>query len=44
VGGACSTNGKKRIAYRLLVGEQKGKTSLGRPRFRWVFKMDFGDS
>jgi hypothetical protein len=28
--------GEKRNAYRLLVGKPKGKTSLGRPRRRWV--------
>jgi hypothetical protein len=33
---ACSTNGKKRNAYRILVGKPEGKRSLGRPRCRWV--------
>jgi hypothetical protein len=33
---ACTTNGKKRNAYRLLVGKSEGKSSLGRPRHRWV--------
>jgi hypothetical protein len=28
--------GKKRNAYRLLVGKQEGKRPLGRPRRRWV--------
>jgi hypothetical protein len=28
--------GKKRHAYRLLVGKRKGKRPLGRPRGRWV--------
>jgi hypothetical protein len=28
--------GKKRNAYRLLVGKPEGKRSLGRPRRRWV--------
>jgi hypothetical protein len=34
--------GEKRNAYRLLVGRQKGKRSLGRLRRRWVgnIKMD----
>jgi hypothetical protein len=34
--------GEKRNAYRLLVGKPEGKTSLGRPRRRWVdnIKMD----
>jgi hypothetical protein len=36
MGGACSTNVDKRNAYRILVGKQKGKRPLGRPRRRWV--------
>jgi hypothetical protein len=36
MGGACNTNGEKRIAYRLLVGKPEGKRPLGRPRRRWV--------
>jgi hypothetical protein len=32
MGGACSKNGEKRNAYRLLVGKPEG--SLGRPRRR----------
>jgi hypothetical protein len=32
MGGACSTNGENRNAYRLLVG----KRPLRRPRHRWV--------
>jgi hypothetical protein len=34
--------GKKRNAYRLLVGKPEGRDSLGRPRRRWVdnIKMD----
>jgi hypothetical protein len=41
MGGPCSTNGEKRIAYRLLVG----KRPLGRPRRRWVdnIRMDHGE-
>jgi hypothetical protein len=35
-GGACSSNGEKRNAYRLLVGKPEGKKRLGRPRRRWV--------
>jgi hypothetical protein len=27
---------KKKNAYRILVGKQKGKRPLGRPRRRWV--------
>jgi hypothetical protein len=35
--------GKKRIAYRILVGKPEGKRPLGRPRRRWVdnIKIDF---
>jgi hypothetical protein len=34
--------GKKRNAYRLLVGKPEGKRPLGRPRSRWVdnIRMD----
>jgi hypothetical protein len=34
--------GEKRNAYRLIVGKQKGKRPLGRPRRRWVdnIKLD----
>jgi hypothetical protein len=34
--------GKKRNAYRILVGNPKGMRPLGRPRRRWVdnIKMD----
>jgi hypothetical protein len=40
--GACSTNGEKRNAYRLLVGKPEGKRQLGRARHRCVnnIKMD----
>jgi hypothetical protein len=34
MGGACSTNGEKRNAYRILVGKPEGKKPLGRPRRR----------
>jgi hypothetical protein len=42
VGGACSPNGEKINAYRLLVGKREGKGPLGRPRQRWLdnIKMD----
>jgi hypothetical protein len=39
---ACSANGEKRNANRILVGKPDGKRPLGRPRRRWVdnIKMD----
>jgi hypothetical protein len=41
MGGACSTNGEKSNAYRILVGKPDGKRPLGRSRRRWVDnKMD----
>jgi hypothetical protein len=36
MGRACSTNGGKRNAYRILVGKLEENRSLGRPRRRWV--------
>jgi hypothetical protein len=36
MGGPCSTNGEKRYAYRLLVGNPEGRRPIGRPRRRWV--------
>jgi hypothetical protein len=43
MGRACSTNGKKRIAYRILMRKPEGKRPLGRPARRWVgnIKKDF---
>jgi hypothetical protein len=37
--------GKKRNAYRLLLGKPEGKRPLGRPRCRWVdnIRMDLGE-
>jgi hypothetical protein len=35
-GRACSTNGGKRNAYRILVGKPEIKTPLRRPRRRWM--------
>jgi hypothetical protein len=32
---ACSTNGEKRNAYKILVGMPEGKRPLGRPRRKW---------
>jgi hypothetical protein len=45
MGGACSTNGEKRKAYRLLVGKPEGKRPLGRQRRGWVdnIRMDLGE-
>jgi hypothetical protein len=36
MGRACSTNGEKINAYRILVGKPEGKRPQGRPRHRWV--------
>jgi hypothetical protein len=43
MGRACSTNGEKRNAYRILVGKLEGSRPLERPRRRWVenIKMNF---
>jgi hypothetical protein len=43
--GACSTNGEKRDACRLLVGKPEGKRLVGRPRRRWAdnIRMDLGE-
>jgi hypothetical protein len=42
MGRACSTNGEKRTAYRVLVGNPEAKRPLERPRRKWVdsIKMD----
>jgi hypothetical protein len=42
MGGACSTNGEKRNAYRILVRKTDAKRPLGGPSRRWVdnIKMD----
>jgi hypothetical protein len=42
MGGACSTYGEKRGAYRILVGRPEGRRPFGRPRRRWEdnIKMD----
>jgi hypothetical protein len=36
MGRACNTNGEKRNAYRILVGEAERTRPIGRPRSRWV--------
>jgi hypothetical protein len=36
MGRACSTNGAKMNAYRILMGMPERKRLLGRPRRRWV--------
>jgi hypothetical protein len=35
MGRACSTNGEKKYAYRILVGKPEGKRQVGRPRRKW---------
>jgi hypothetical protein len=42
MGRACNTNGERRTAYRILVGNLEGKRPLRRPRCGWVdnIKMD----
>jgi hypothetical protein len=42
MGRACSTNGEKFNAYRILVGKPEGRRPRGRPRNRWRnnMKMD----
>jgi hypothetical protein len=42
---ACSTHGKKRNAYKVLVGKIAAKRPLGRPKHIWKdsIEMDFND-
>jgi hypothetical protein len=35
IGGACSTIGERRAAYRVLFGKPEGKRLLGRPGCVW---------
>jgi hypothetical protein len=42
MGGACSTSGEKRNAYRILVRKPEGKRPLGRPRRRWEDNIKMG--
>jgi hypothetical protein len=46
MGWACSTNGERRNAYRILVGKLEERRPLGRPRCRWVenIKMDLRET
>jgi hypothetical protein len=39
---ACSTNGEKRNAYKILVRKPEGKRPLSKPKRKWVdtIKMD----
>jgi hypothetical protein len=43
---ACSTNGEKRNAYRVLVGKPEGKRPLGRqdmggwPMLKWILERE----
>jgi hypothetical protein len=39
---ACNTYRGKRIAYRVLVGNPKGKGPLGRLRLRWEDNLRMG--
>jgi hypothetical protein len=32
---------EKRNAYRILVGNPEGKRPLGRPRRRWIIKLEW---
>jgi hypothetical protein len=43
--GECSTNGKNRNTYRLLMRKPEGKGPLEIPRCRWVdnIKIDLGE-
>jgi hypothetical protein len=44
MGRACSTNGAKWTAYRIMVGKPEGKRPLGRPRrsgwirLKWILE------
>jgi hypothetical protein len=40
MGRACSTNGEKSSAYRILVRKSEGKIALGRSMRRWADIME----
>jgi len=42
MGGACSTYGDRRGAYRVLVVKSEGKRPLGRHRRRWEDNIKIG--
>jgi hypothetical protein len=44
--GACSTNGRDKKCYNMLVGKLEQKRPLGRPRRRWDdnIRMDLGET
>jgi hypothetical protein len=37
--GLAARNGKRRGAYRVLMGKPEGRRSFGRPRHRWVVNI-----
>jgi hypothetical protein len=39
MGRACSTNWEKMNVYRIFVGKPEGRSSVGRPRHKWVDNM-----
>jgi hypothetical protein len=45
MGRACSKNGAKSNAYKILLGMLEGMRPLGKPRHMWVdnIKMDLGE-
>jgi hypothetical protein len=45
MGKAFTTNGQIMNTYRILVGKPEGRTSLGRPKFRWriILKCSYRD-
>jgi hypothetical protein len=42
MGGACSMYGKRRVAYRILMGRYEGRKPFGRPRNRWEDNIKMG--